>query len=249
MAPDDVVEMEPDLERSSAVEALYRTHYVAMARTARLLVGNRAEGEEVAQDAFVALYGNGFADKSALIKVDPSGHHTVIWVGGAGAGSPPGATAGLVLGPDDLGIIHAGEAQTVAVATMTRFLGPPSSTAPGTCQGTTEVEWNDLSLEFSGGSFAGYRYLRGGLAAVGATSRPSPGPGTPLLKTAAGVTLGMTLAEVRPLYPPEAFSAEQGGRIAVGGTKTGDRLFLGFFDQAPGTPLSEIKGGSPWGDL
>jgi hypothetical protein len=59
----------------------------------------------------------------------------------------------------------------------------------------------------------------------------------------------MTLAEVRPLYPPEAFSAEQGGRIAVGGTKTGDRLFLGFFDQAPGTPLSEIKGGSPWGDL
>ena len=26
---------------------------------------------------------------------------------------------------------------------------------------------------------------------LGATSRPSPGPGTPLLKTAAGATLGM----------------------------------------------------------
>jgi hypothetical protein len=57
------------------------------------------------------------------------------------------------------------------------------------------------------------------------------------------------LAEVRPLYPPEAFSAEQGGRIAVAGTKTGDRLFLGFFDQAPSTPLTEIKGGNPCGDV
>ena len=55
--------------------------------------------------------------------------------------------------------------------------------------------------------------------------------------------MAMTVAEVRPLYSPEAFSAEQGGRIAIGGTKTGDRLFLGVFDQAPSTPLNEIKGG------
>ena len=56
MAHRDVRELDRDLERSSAVEALYRTHYVAMARTARLLIGNREEGEEIAQDAFVALY-------------------------------------------------------------------------------------------------------------------------------------------------------------------------------------------------
>jgi hypothetical protein len=153
-----------------------------------------------------------------------------------------------VLGADDLGVIHAGEGQQSAVATMARFLGPPTSTDPGSCPGRTEVQWNDLSLEFSGGSFAGYRYLRGGLAGLSATSRP-PGPGTPLLKTAAGATLGMTLAQVRPLYPPEAFNAEQGGRIAIAGAKTGDRLFLGFFDQAPTTPLTEIKGGSPCGDF
>lgn len=55
MAQKDVTELEPDLQRSYAIEALYRTHYVAMAKTARLLIGNRDEGEEVAQDAFVAL--------------------------------------------------------------------------------------------------------------------------------------------------------------------------------------------------
>lgn len=55
-APELEPEVEPDAERSYAVEALYRTHYVAMARTARLLTGSRDEGDEVAQDAFVALY-------------------------------------------------------------------------------------------------------------------------------------------------------------------------------------------------
>jgi RNA polymerase sigma-70 factor (sigma-E family) len=56
MAHKDVTELEPDLERSYAIEALYRKHYVAMAKTARLLLGSREEGEEIAQDAFVALY-------------------------------------------------------------------------------------------------------------------------------------------------------------------------------------------------
>ena len=32
-------------------------------------------------------------------------------------------------------------------------------------------------------------------------------------------------------------------------TAVGDRLFLGFFDQAPTTPLTEIKGGLPCGDF
>src|SRR3981081_972720 len=59
---------------------------------------------------------------------------------------------------------------------------------------------------------------------------------TPLLTEAAGAPLGTTLAQVRPLYPSDAFSAEQGGRIAVAGARAGDRLFLGFFDQAPTTP-------------
>ena len=56
MAHKDVTELEPDLERSHAIEALYRKHYITMAKTARLLIGSREEGEEIAQDAFVALY-------------------------------------------------------------------------------------------------------------------------------------------------------------------------------------------------
>jgi hypothetical protein len=202
-------------------------------------------GGEIYADTFG---GNGSADKSAIIKVDSSGRHTVLWMEGPG-GSGPGTPTNPVLGPDDLGVVRAREEQAAAVAAMTQVLGPPTSTTPGTCPGTTEVQWNDLSLEFASGSFAGYRYLRGGLAAVGATSSPSPGPGTPLLKTSTGATLGMTLAQVRTLYPADAFSAEQGGRIAVAGTRAEDRLFLGFFDQAPTTPLTEIKGGNPCGDF
>jgi hypothetical protein len=207
-------------------------------------------GGEIYTDTFE---GNGYADKSALVKIDGAAQQSLLWMPGTAAGSPaatPAATpAGPVLGPDDLGVVRAREEQAAAVAGMTQVLGPPTSTTPGTCPGTTEVQWNDLSLEFASGSFAGYRYLKGGLAAVGSTSPPSPGPGTPLLKTAAGATLGTTLAQVRPLYPSDAFSAEQGGRIAVAGARAGDRLFLGFFDQAPTTPLTEIKGGSPCGDF
>jgi hypothetical protein len=163
------------------------------------------QGGELYTDTFE---GNGYADKSALVKIDASGQQTVLWIPGTAAGSPAATPAGPVLGPDDLGVVRAREEQAAAVAAMTQVLGPPTSTTPGTCHGTTEVQWNDLSLEFASGSFAGYRYLRGGLAAVGSTSPPSPGPGTPLLKTAAGATLGMTLAQARTLYPPDAFSAE-----------------------------------------
>jgi len=131
---------------------------------------------------------------------------------------------------------------------MKEYLGSPTTTTAGDCKGTTEVQWQDLSLEFSGGALAGYRYLPGGLAAVG-TERPPTGAGQPLLKTSSGATLGMTLAQIRPLYPQGDFSEEQGGAIVVPGSSNGDRLFLGFFANAPATPLEEVKGGHPCGNF
>ena len=194
--------------------------------------------------------GNGFADRSALIRVDPSGHQTVLWEPGTKQASPsPSPTlAGPVLGADGLGVVSVGDPQAAAVATMTKYLGAPTTTTPGDCSGTTEVQWHDLSLEFSGGSLAGYRYLRG-LPMVGSTNPPTSGPGTPLLKTATGATLGSTLAQVGDLYPPNDFSMEQGGAIVVTGASPGNRLFLGFFDKAPAAQLSEIKGGGTCGDF
>jgi hypothetical protein len=131
---------------------------------------------------------------------------------------------------------------------MVRSLGRSNDTAAGVCPGRTEVEWGDLSLEFSAGVLAGYRYNEGGFPALG-TTRPPPGPPRPLLTTATGATLGMTLAQVRPLYPNSAFSEEQGGAIVQSGTTIGDRLFLGFFESTPSTQLTEIKGGAPCGDV
>ena len=181
----------------------------------------------------------------------------VFLAGCGGSGGSPGSTTstsvtsvtGVVLGADGLGIVRTGDAQTPAVQAVSRYLGPPTrTTTPGPCNGTTEVEWSDLSLEFSHGVLDGYRYLEGGLSDVGTSHLPT-GPGTPVLKTAIGATLGMTLIEVRPLYPASAFSEVQGGAIVVPGTKTGERLFLGFFSTTPTTPLTEIKGGSTCGDV
>ena len=153
------------------------------------------------------------------------------------------------LDPDGLGVANIGESEGAAESALVGVLGPSTGTASGTCSETTEVEWNDLSVEFSDGVFTGYRYNQGGFVDLGKLGRPISGPGTPPLQTATGAALGMTLAKVRSLYPPSAFSAEQGGAIVVSGSSPGNRLFLGFFSTAPSTPMSEVKGGSPCGDI
>lgn len=163
-----------------------------------------------------------------------------------GASPPPGNS--IVLGPDGLGAATVGDPQAEAVAAVSAALGPPTATVPGDCQGTAEVEWKDLSLEFFGEALQGYRYREGGLSSGSPTPVPTE-PGMPLLKTAAGATLGMTLAELRPLYPAKDFATEQGGAIRVAGAISGDRLLLGFFDGSPSTPLTEIKGGATCGDF
>lgn len=106
--------------------------------------------------------------------------------GGSGGQSSESTTTssatsatGVVLGADGLGIVRTGDAQTPAVQAVSRYLGAPTkTTTPGPCNGTTEVEWSDLSLEFSHGVLDGYRYLEGGLSDAG-TFHPPTGPGIP----------------------------------------------------------------------
>jgi hypothetical protein len=163
----------------------------------------------------------------------------------------PTTTSGIVLEADGLGVVETGDAQAKAVRTLSSHLGAPTTTttglATGLCPGRTEVEWGDLAVEFSGGVLDGYRYLDGGLPALG-SENPPMGLGVPVLKTAAGATLGMTLAQAEQLYPASDFTTAQGGAIEVAGVKAGDRLFLGFFENTPTTPLTEIKGGDSCGD-
>ncbi|MCL6549724.1 MAG: SigE family RNA polymerase sigma factor [Acidothermus cellulolyticus] len=44
------------IDADQAVVALYRAHYASLVRLAALLVGNAWEGEEIVQDAFVAMH-------------------------------------------------------------------------------------------------------------------------------------------------------------------------------------------------
>ena len=154
-------------------------------------------------------------------------------------------TPGITLGADGLGIVSVGESQASTLTTMTGALGPP--TAPlsgyGACPGRTEVQWDDLSLEFSAQTFVGYRYSLGGF------TRSYPvRPVTPLLRTMTGATLGMTLAQVQSLYPPDDFSEQHGGSIVVQSGPP-DLFILIFYESIPSTPLQEIKAGDTCGDF
>jgi hypothetical protein len=77
---------------------------------------------------------------------------------------------------------------------------------------------------------------------------PIPAPNTPLIRTQAGATIGMTLAQVRALYPPSDFGLAHDGSISVSGASD-TWLLMSFFGTAPSTPLWEIKGGAPCGDF
>jgi RNA polymerase sigma factor (sigma-70 family) len=49
---------EPTVERDAVLDLLFRSHYAALLRLARVLIGSREEAEEIVQDAFVSLHRN-----------------------------------------------------------------------------------------------------------------------------------------------------------------------------------------------
>jgi len=165
---------------------------------------------------------------------------------GSAAADAPSSHRSIVLGADGVGVAAVGEGRATVVSRVTAVLGLPSATPPAPCPGRAEIAWGDLTLEFFHAHLAGYRYNLGG--PLGENPPPHGRvTGTPLLKTAKGATLGMTLAQVRPRYPARTFSMVQDGAIVVRGAHDGDQLFLGFFSPDRSTQLLEIKGGATCG--
>ena len=72
-------------DRDEAIDVLFRTHCASLVRLAMVLLGDRAEAEEVVQDAFVSLHRNwaGLRDPGAA---------------GASCASPSSAAAGRASG-------------------------------------------------------------------------------------------------------------------------------------------------------
>jgi RNA polymerase sigma factor (sigma-70 family) len=50
------VRTEPAVDRDAVLDVLFRAHYAALLRLARVLIGSREEAEEIVQDAFVSLH-------------------------------------------------------------------------------------------------------------------------------------------------------------------------------------------------
>jgi hypothetical protein len=158
----------------------------------------------------------------------------------ASAGAAPAAR----LAPNGVGAVKFGLPKVQAVARLSSLFGAPSARGINTACGRryTEVEWGDLIAEFRSSRFTGYRYRRGGypLATPGSPrqSRPSVGP---RLMTAAGITLGSTLRQLRAAYPTLRVAGASMWRAANG------LVFLDNAKQDP-APLSsrivEIKIGT-----
>ena len=74
-----------------------------------------------------------------------------------------------ILGPQGVGSATFGLTRIETVARVSALLGKPSSVVfvnSGCGPRFTEVEWNDLVLEFRAGIFSGYRFMKGGWASL-----------------------------------------------------------------------------------
>lgn len=104
-----------------------------------------------------------------------------------------------------VGPVHFGTPKVEAVRRLQKLLGPPNAQGINTGCGPnyTEVTWEDFIAEFRLGRFSGYRYIIGGYP-VQMKGSPrdhvSAAKPVPLMSTAAGITLGNDLAELRQHY-------------------------------------------------
>ena len=110
-----------------------------------------------------------------------------------------------ILGPHGVGSVRFGLTRKETVARVSALLGRPTSGAfvnSGCGPRFTEVEWNDLVLEFRVGIFRGYRFMKGGRASIDGKPNALSKSKHPIpdIATDRGITLGGNVGEVRTAY-------------------------------------------------
>jgi hypothetical protein len=125
------------------------------------------------------------------------------WSGGGG-GATPRAIQGAGLTVQGIGSLRFGLDKQQTVADLEALLGPPTAQGVNTGCGArfTEAVWGDLAVEFRSNRFSGYRYVAGGfpLETPGSPKEKDQLSVTPVLRTAAGISLYSTLAQLRSAY-------------------------------------------------
>jgi hypothetical protein len=116
--------------------------------------------------------------------------------------SSPSVHIALQMEGNGLGVVSYGASPSQVESILNPTLSAPTATPSSGCaydRGPpqfTEIEWDDLAVEFNEGFFVGYRDISGGLNS--SSSNLTPGPD---ITTAAGIGLGATFAQLKEAYP------------------------------------------------
>ncbi len=151
------------------------------------------------------------------------------------ASASASSKAPLLLAGDGLGVARFGSSARSVTQAVSARLGPPTGHSDSVCTGGyTQVVWHELIAEFKHGRFSAYRYW------VSAPGSPSPtvSPGIPRLRTAKGITLGSTFAQLMRSYRltqtgTDFWKAPNGIVFALAGGAS--------YPSPPSSPIYEIK--------
>jgi hypothetical protein len=100
-----------------------------------------------------------------------------------------------------LGLAKFGAPAALTTEAINAVLGAPTGHPSAGCTGKyTQASWHDLIVQFTDGRFTGYRYVADGFDGVSPSLETLHAPVVPMIATAAGATLGSTMAEVRRAY-------------------------------------------------
>jgi hypothetical protein len=131
---------------------------------------------------------------------------SVVFVLALGGFAPQVAATSsqAVLRANGIGTVKFGAPKVQAISRLSAIFGAPDWRGTNTGCGApwTEVVWDGIAAEFRGSTFTGYRYASANQTeGMFGAPRVPPSPGFPRLTTAAGISLGSTLAQVRAAYP------------------------------------------------
>ncbi len=163
---------------------------------------------------------------------------SLLALGASAVVSAPGGatpTHRIELAGNGLGVVNFGSSIGSVTKAVSAKLGPPTAHPSAGCVGGySQVAWHDLIAQFRHGRFTGYRYWT-----LNASARPLVSGATvsPTLKTAKGITLGSTFAQLKAVYKltqtgTDFWKAANGIVFALNSPT---------YPSPPGAPIYEIK--------